>query len=78
MNRFNIQLNQKKLGTIGLFLIEFVKLINQTIDNLKIISRDHGKKISTKIQQKFEEKIQILILYQKLQHFKKFYYVDLL
>ena len=63
MNRFNVQLNQKKLGTIGLFLIEFMKLINQTIDNLKIISRDHGKKISTKIQQKFEEKIQILILY---------------
>lgn len=78
MNRFNIQLNQKKLGTIGLFLIEFMKLINQTIDNLKIISRDHGKKISTKIQQKFEEKIQILILYQKLQHFKRFCYVDLL
>lgn len=50
MNRFNVQLNQKKLGTIGLFLIEFVKLINQTIDNLKIISRDHGRKISTKIQ----------------------------
>lgn len=49
MNRFNVQLNQKKLGTIGLFLIEFMKLINQTIDNLKIISRDHGKKISTKI-----------------------------
>lgn len=42
-SRFNVQFPilpfiVEKLETIGLFLIESVKLINQTIDNLKIIS----------------------------------------